>query len=578
MSAYTGRTTLKRRWQIFKSDPDLSKKLATELNISEITAQILINREINNVKDGESFLKPKLNNLSNPFDIPNIRDATKRILKARERGEKVLVYGDYDVDGVAGTVIVLSTLRLLGINASYYIPHRYKEGYGLNIDAIKKFKEDGINLIVTVDCGIGNLIEIELANSLGIDVVITDHHSPPHALPKAIAIVNPKLINGDHPSLNLSGAGVAFKFAWALLKEFGASPEFLGDNLDLASLGTIADVVPLLSENRILATCGLSAISQRKRPGIAQLVDIARLPSKISTWHVNFVIAPRINAAGRIEHARVSVDLLMSQDLGEARKIAENLDRMNKERQSLGSLIQEEAFKFLDESVVDDSKLLFLEGDGWHPGVIGIVASQIVERFYRPTILVGINDGIGRGSARSIDGLNIFELLGSCRDLYLDFGGHSGAAGFEIQPENIPELKRRLKEEVDLLITSEDLVPKIRVDLPLSPQNITMGLIKELEVLEPYGEGNPMPVFLTQGLAPIDVRTVGDGSHLKLRLTDGRLTLDTIGFGLGDLCDKILSGSKYDIVYTLETNEWEGFEEAELSLIDIKESNGRRGP
>ena len=561
-------------WRIYKPENVLAHTLSQELKISTLTAQVLINRGVRSIEEADVFLNPRLNHLRDPMEIPDIERAARRVLLAKEKGEKILVFGDYDVDGVTGTVILLHTLSFLGIDASYYIPHRYGEGYSLSLDSVKKIAESGVKLIITVDCGISNFIEIEEANALGMEVVVTDHHNLAKNLPPAYAIVNPKMIPKEHPSKNLSGAGVAFKFAWALLRIANLKNNgFLTSLLDLASLGTVSDVVPLTAENRVLAVAGLKLINERKRLGIKQLAQAASLYGKISVKHIYFGLAPRINAAGRLEHASKSVELLLTDDALQAKTLADELHRINLRRRGIGSSIKNEVFAQLNDDYIAENKLVILSGEDWHPGVIGIVASQIVDRYLRPAILVGINDGVGRGSARSVDGLNMFELLDSCRDLFLDFGGHAGAAGFEISPENIPELKNRLREEIERAVSPEDLKPKIEIDCELEPSRISMSLIKELEVLDPHGEGNPSPVFMSRKLNLFDMRRVGtDGRHLKLKFTDGKISLDTIGFDLGSLADKLSYDKSYDIAYKLETNEWDGFETAQLLLIDVREA------
>jgi single-stranded-DNA-specific exonuclease len=568
-----------KKWQIYRQDPTRSQQLSGELKISPLTAQILINRGLDDPGDAEKFLNPRLSNLKDPFEIPHMSNATRRILQAKERGEKVTIYGDYDVDGVTGTVILLETLKYLGINCDYYIPHRYGEGYSLNQEAIQKIKGEGAHLILTVDCGIASTIEIELANSLGMEVIVTDHHNLPNKLPSAYSLVNPKLIQGEHPSKHLSGAGVAFKFAWALLRSAGITEhDFLTGLLDLAALGTIADVVPLTGENRIFSVQGLNLINQRKRLGIKYLAEAASLNGKITINNINFALAPRLNAAGRLEHASLAVKLLTSSDPVEAKESAKALNQINSRRQGIGENIQEEVFSKLQ--VDDTQKILIASGENWHPGVIGIVASRVVDTYYRPAVLIGINEGVGRGSARSIDGFNIFALLNSCRDLFLDFGGHEGAAGFEIDPINIPELKRRLISQIEAELTPEILVAKLSIDAELPPPRITLGLIKELQSLSPYGQGNPAPLFLTRNLTPTDIRQVGsDGSHLKIKFMDavpagrqGKTTLEVIGFRLGKLAKNLTFNKTYDITYNLESNEWNGFETAQLNLVDIKEA------
>ncbi|MFC1767771.1 single-stranded-DNA-specific exonuclease RecJ [Candidatus Margulisiibacteriota bacterium] len=561
-----------KKWQLYKPEKESSKRLAEETKTSPITSQILINRGISTASDAGDFLNPKLASLFDPSDIPGMQEATERVKLAEKRGEKVAVYGDYDVDGVTGTSIMLITLKNLGIQATYYIPHRYDEGYGMNIDAVSKLNSEGVKLIITVDCGISNLAEIEHANSLGIDVIVTDHHNPPKILPKALAIIDPKLMSKEHRSRELSGAGVAFKFAWGLYRAFGIKDSRdLISMLDLAGLGTIADIVPLIDENRILAVYGVKSLNENPRPGIKALIDAARIKKRITTNSVNFMISPRINAAGRLEHARLSVELLTSDDPDKVKELANTLSKVNTKRQEIGNEIKESAFSKIDES--DLPKLVMIEGEGWHPGVIGIVASRIVDKFYCPAILIGVNNGIGRGSARSVDGLDIYEVLEKCKDLFIDFGGHKKAAGFEIDKDNIPELQKRVKKIVAEMLPSDDLMPKLLIDTEVSAGQINMSLATEIQSLGPFGEGNPVPLLLTRKLKLLEQRRVGNGSHLKARFTDGKVTLEAIGFGLGDMEDQIRFGHDYDIVYNLEVNEFNGFETAQLKLVDISDQN-----
>ena len=561
-----------KKWQIYRQNPTLSQKLSSELKVSPFIAQILLNRGMNFKKEADEFLNPRLNNLKDPFDIPNIGIAAKRVLLAKEAGEKILIYGDYDVDGVTATVVLIETLKYLGINPRFYIPSRYGEGYSLNIEAVKKAKDEGTSLIITVDCGISNLAEIEAANSLGMEVIVTDHHNLPSELPKSYANVNPKMINGDHPSKYLSGVGVAFKFAWVLLRMAGIKENgFLTSLLDLVALGTVADIVPLTEENRILTVCGLNILNEKKRLGIKHLAEAAFISGKISVHNINFGLAPRLNAAGRLEHASLSVKLLTSDSADEASRAAHEINQINIRRQGIGENIQEEIFsKILDQK---ENKIIIASGNGWHPGVIGIVASRVVDAYYRPTVLIGINEGVGRGTARTIAEFNIFETLYACRDLFDDFGGHERAAGFEINPDKIPELKTRLLENTEAKISDELLIPKIQIDAEINPQQITLGLIKELEILSPHGEGNPAPVFMTKNLTLSDMRKVGSsGSHLKIKMSDGHSHLEIIGFGMGDRAYDLSAGKSYDIAYNLKSNEWNGFESAQLNLVDIKET------
>lgn len=567
-----------KQWKLQPACSPDSQRLGAELKLSPLLINVLMNRGLVTREQIEGFLSPKLAGLKDPHEIPNIQAAVRRALLAKERGEKVIVFGDYDVDGVTGTAILVSTLRFLGFDASYYIPDRYGEGYSLSLESVKKIAASGVKLIITVDCGISSLIEIEEANALGVEVIVTDHHNLPHVLPKALAIVNPKQIRGEHPSKNLSGAGVAFKFAWALLRAAGIKDSvFLTSLLDLASLGTVSDVVPLTAENRILAVGGLNQINERKRLGLRQLAESASLPDKISVNNIYFGLAPRLNAAGRLEHASKSVDLLLTDDPIQAKELAQEISRINTRRQSIGASIKEEAFAKLKDEFSQANKLIVLAGENWHAGVIGIIASQIVEAFNRPAVLIGINNGTGRGSARSVDGLNIYDILNSCHDLFLDFGGHAGAAGFEVKTDDIPELKRRLEAKAADSIRAEDLIPTVEIDAAVEPAQITLNLIKELERLAPFGEGNAEPVLMSSNLTLKDFKTVGkEGKHLKAWFEKDGVNLETIGFGLGE--SQLIVGNNYDIAFNLESNVWNGFEKAQLGLVDIRESNSSPSP
>jgi single-stranded-DNA-specific exonuclease len=557
-----------KKWLVSRQETEAAQEISKASRISTTLAQVLINRGMSGISEIDAFISPKLSYLSNPYEIPDMEKAAQRVLSAKSKGERVAIYGDYDVDGVTGTSILLLTLKDLGLDVTYYIPHRYSEGYGMNNGAVKKLYDEGIRLIVTVDCGISNLLEIEYANSLGMEVIVTDHHNPPSVLPKAHAIINPKLIEGDHGSRELSGAGVAFKFAWGLYRSAGIKDSSsLMDLFDLAGLGTIADIVPLLDENRILAVYGLKSLNNCNRPGIKSLIETVGIKKKITASSVSFAISPRLNSAGRLEHASLSVELLTTKDALKAKTLALELNRLNSKRQSIGRQIQEEVFARIGEN---PEKSIVLSGTSWNPGVIGIVASQVVEKYYRPAVLIGVNEGVGRGSARSIDGINIFAVLNECRDLFTDFGGHKKAAGFEVVEDNIPELTRRLKEIIGELITDEDIVPTLEIESVLDPKDITMGLASELELLDPHGEENQPPVFASYGLKLIDMKRVGDGSHLKARFTDGKVTLDSIGFSFGDVSTKLTLGGNYDLAYNLEVNEFNGYESAQLNLIDIR--------
>ncbi|OGC08176.1 single-stranded-DNA-specific exonuclease RecJ [candidate division WOR-1 bacterium RIFOXYD2_FULL_36_8] len=562
-----------KRWNFFPQEAETSYILSKELNVSPILAQILINRKITDSQNAMEFLSPTLMNLKDPFDIPNIKKGVERVVLAKTRGEKVVVYGDYDVDGVTGTAILIETLKHIGITPSYYIPHRYEEGYSLNINAIKKLKDEKANLIITVDCGISSITEVKEANAIGIEIIITDHHNVPQQIPNAYAVINPKMIEKNHPSRDLSGAGVAFKFAWALLRIMGETKsDFLTQLLDLAALGTIADVVPLTNENRIIAKKGLSILRERKRIGTKILADVSGLKPEISIRDVNFGLAPRLNAAGRLKHASLAVNLLISKTIAEAETLAKELNKANLKRQGIGDLMNNEILQKIKNNNLESEKIIVVSGESWHPGVIGITASKIVDKYYRPVILISVNQGTGRGSARSIDNFNIFKLLESCKELFVDFGGHEAAAGFVILPENIPILKDKIYKEVFNLKIEYD--PKINIETTILPEQITLSLIEELKLLGPHGQANPIPVFSSHNLKIREGKVVGSNeNHLKLKLSNGKTNLEAIGFGFGKMKETIDFNLSHDFAYLLESNEWNGIESAQLNLVDVKHSN-----
>lgn len=563
---------LKRRWSLHKRDDKLAADIASKFRISKPTAQILINRGISLNDEIERFLAPKLSFLRDPFEIPDMHKAVERTLSAVRNKEKVFVWGDYDADGVTGSSIVVLGLRKAGIEAGCYIPHRYDEGYGLNVEGLKKIALLGATLLITVDCGTSNLKEIEFARTLGLDVIVTDHHNIPEVLPPAVACVNPKRMGRDHPSKDLAGAGVAFKFVWALLRSAGFKESSeIKEFLDLVALGTIADVVPLTGENRILAVSGISLLNEKRRAGVKHLFSSAKLSGDITARNISFMLAPRLNAPGRLKHAELSLNLLLEDDPQKAKSIADEINLVNSQRQQIGALIGEDVFSRITDP--ENTKLIVLSGKNWHPGVIGIVASRISEKYNRPSILISDSGKVCRGSARSIEGFDVYKLLLSCKDIFSDFGGHKDAAGFEMLSGSIEELKSRLSREIEGSFTYDELVPKTRIDVEAEPEELSCDLAREIERLAPFGQGNPSPVFLSKNMKVDSCKKVGaKGSHIKLKLSRGGAVIDAIGFGLGALAEEMPRNSAVDIAFNLSVNEWDGFVIPQAQLVDIRRS------
>ncbi|MFA4906565.1 MAG: single-stranded-DNA-specific exonuclease RecJ [Candidatus Margulisiibacteriota bacterium] len=553
-------------WQQQASTKDeIISQLVKETAYSPAVIKILYQRGITQAADITEFLNPKLTTLTSPFDLPDMAKAVERVMQAKAQGEKVAVFGDYDVDGITGTIVLLEALRKIGITAEYYIPHRHDEGYSLNAEAIHKLHAQGVAVLVTVDCGISKVSEVELANQLGITVIITDHHNPSAELPPAYAVVDPKL--GDAVKVrDLSGVAVAFKFAWALYRSAGISGDSeIKEALDLVGLGTIADISPLVYENRILAAFGLRYLSDSRRPGIRALKEIAGVTDPVNAHAVSFFLAPRLNAAGRVAHAELAVELLLAQNETEAKERALALNRLNGERQALGSAVAEAA----DSQVKEVGDFLFLSGEGWHPGVIGIVASGLADKYSRPTILVAVENGQGKGSARGIPGFNLFGFLESAKELFQDFGGHENACGFTIASGQIRILESRLNAAFPQWAGENIFSPKIAVDAELTPEEISMSLAAEIALLEPFGNGNPPPVFLTRDLKLLEIRPVGKGDHVQVKLGSGERVMEGIGFGWGRKLKSLRVADIVDMLFHLEIDRFRNREKVRLRIVDM---------
>ncbi|RSD24090.1 single-stranded-DNA-specific exonuclease RecJ [Mesobacillus subterraneus] len=558
----------KSRWIVKKSDQTKTEILANDLNINQLTASLLVNRGLDTVEDARYFLFAQKSQFHDPYLLKDMDKAVKRINEAVETQEPILVFGDYDADGVSSTTVMMKALAEIGANADYYIPNRFTEGYGPNEKAFKSAAENGIRLIITVDTGISALHEANVARELGIDLIITDHHEPGPVLPDAFAIIHPKLEDSIYPFKDLAGVGVAFKVAHALL---GRLPEHL---LEFAAIGTIADLVPLLGENRQIAQSGIAKLKTSQTPGLHALLKLANTDrSTIDEETIGFLIGPRVNAAGRLGSADPAVQLMMTSDPEEAMMIAEEIDAINKERQNIVAEIAREAIEEVEKHFpVADNSVLVVGKEGWNAGVIGIVASKLVEKYYRPTIVLSFDKekGLAKGSARSIAGFDLFKNLSTCRDILPHFGGHPMAAGMTLQLEHVNELRTRLNELAKEQLTEEDLIPVSNIDAKIDINEITIDTINELGLLSPYGVSNPKPMVLIDGANISTLRKIGaDQSHLKLAIENEGKVIDGIGFGFGYLHDHISPSSKLSVIGELSINEWNNNKKPQIFLRDV---------
>jgi single-stranded-DNA-specific exonuclease len=564
-----------KTWRVRPCNLNLSRSLTKHLAISPLAAQILLNRGINNPEDGKRFINPSLRHLHAPFLMKDMDRAVDRVIRALDNQESVLIYGDYDVDGVTSTALLVAFFRELGMRPRYYIPHRIRENYGLNIDAIKRFRAEGIDLILTADCGVSDHHKIHEARRLGIDTIVIDHHELPDERPSAWAVLNPKRQDCPFPFDRLAAVGVAFQLLIALrakLRQRGfwqhGSPPNLRKYLDLVSLGTISDMVPLVDENRVLVKFGLEELTAARRKGIKALKEQSGLDGRIiNSGHVAFQLSPRLNACGRLDTAVKALELLLTESMDEARKIASDLEYLNHQRQRIEDQILGEILKKIENHPeLLERPCLFFSSSDWHPGVIGIVASRLVERFWKPSILIAVNEAnIGRGSGRAIEGMDLYRSLGKCRDLLGGFGGHRMAAGFTIASERIAELQNRFEA-----VLSEDLsdainAPGLLIDAEIRLADLDRRLIKNLALFEPHGMGNPRPLFVARDVAVCGRRIVGTDS-LKLRIKD-RQIFEAIGFRMSDRLS--LASGEIDVVFTPQLNHWMGLERIELELKDL---------
>jgi single-stranded-DNA-specific exonuclease len=565
----------RKHWKIKDVSDELSvQRLTDSLNISPILARLLVQRDIKSFGQAKQFFRPSIESLYDPFLMDQMESATSRVITALTENQKICIYGDYDVDGTCATALLYMFLKELDANVEFYIPRRLEEGYGLSIAAIDSVKEKGTQLMIAVDCGITAITETEYANQLGIDVVICDHHQPKDELPKAFAVLDPLKPACNYPFKYLSGAGVAFKLSQGLCERIGKRGLPL-KYLDLVALAGAADIVPLVDENRILVNEGLNQVNANPRPGIEALIEMSRLqPGQLSSGQIVFTVAPRINAVGRLGDAERAVNLLIATNKKEALKLAEVLETENYERRKIDVDTFEAAKEIVDSQIdLEEELAIVLHNENWHPGVIGIVASRLVEKYYRPSVLLTTIDGIAKGSARSINGFNIYEALQQCNDLLLHFGGHQAAAGLAMELDKVDEFRVRLNEVLKSSISSEDLSEEISIDSKIRFSEITPKFLRILEQFAPFGPGNLRPVFLSENVHLASVPRIVGNNHLvaSFKQSGNDKIFDSIGFNMGDHFELIKNNSQeLDIVFSVDKTIRDNRIYPQLKLKDIK--------
>lgn len=559
-----------KKWEFYNSDEKLVDEICERYNLNKVIGKIIVNRHVVNDEDVRIFITPTRDDFHNPFLFKGMDIAVDRIIKAINNKEKILIYGDYDVDGITSTTVLKKYLMDRGISVDTYIPNRLHEGYGLNKKAIDTIKERNIDLIITVDCGISAIEEVDYAVRLGMDIIVTDHHEVGEKLPNALAVIDAKRKDNTYPFRALAGVGVVFKLIQALSIKLEIKPEEYLKYLDLVCVGTISDIVPLEGENRTIAKLGLMLIKVTRNLGLRELIKSSGY-KEIDSNTISFGVAPRINACGRMGHEEEALKLFLAEDLESATKITKELNEYNTLRQSTEKAIYEEAVQQIEKNHLDANNSIVLGGKGWHHGVIGIVSSKVTDKYYKPSILLSFEDNIAKGSGRSVPGFDLYEGLAKCGDLLEKYGGHSMAVGLTLKKENLENFKERF-EQIAKEKNIKELVPIIYIDDELKLKDINMDLVKSISILEPFGEANKVPLFLIRNLKIDSIRALSEGRHLKLTLRDENFVINAIGFELGYLAEEYRIGDRIDVVGTLEINSFNGFSSIQINMKDIRKS------
>lgn len=558
---------MNKKWECCEAEEARVKDIVQKYNISEIVAKVIVNRNIDKTENVEKFLNPTRKDFHDPFLMPDMEKAINRILKALEDKQKVIIYGDYDADGITSITVLKKFLEEQGMEVASYIPNRLDEGYGLNKDAIKGIYDDGYRLMITVDCGISGLEEVEYANSLGIETIITDHHEPAEKLPNAYAVVDAKRKDNTYPFNQLAGVGVVFKVIQALSIKLGLDEKEYLKYLDIVCVGTISDIVPLVDENRVIAKLGLKLVEVTKNIGLRTLLET--IGSKtVDSGTISFGVAPRINACGRMGFQQEALDLFLCDNVEKSKKIAQRLNEYNQERQKEEKQIFEQVMKKIEDGEKEKTCLI-LGSEGWHHGIIGIVSSKVTEMYFKPSILICFEGEEGKGSGRSIPGFDLHDALSKCSKYIDKFGGHSMAIGISIKKDNFENFKNEV-EEFAKENNVGNIIPIIHIDEEVSLKNINIEDVESLKLLEPYGEANKNPLFVFRKLKINSIRSLSEGKHLKLTLKDENYIIDAIGFNMGNLSEQYRLDDKVDVVGTLDINTFNGNRNIQIILKDIK--------
>ena len=560
---------MNKKWQISEVNQEEIDRVSTKFNLNNLLASILVNRRITD-DEIDVYLKPTRNNFHNPFLMPDMEIAVERIIRAIDSNEKIIIFGDYDVDGITSITVLKSFLEERGISVGQYIPNRLEEGYGLNKPAIDQIVKDNYDLMITVDCGISGIEEIDYANSLGLETIVTDHHEVGDSLPKALAVVDAKRKDNQYPCRDLAGVGVVFKLIQALGIKLGLDEKEYLKFLDIVCVGTISDIVPLVDENRVIAKLGLMLVEQTRNMGLKSLL-ISSGYKNIDSNTISFGVAPRINACGRMGHADEALKLFLSKDIYEVNELTKRLNDYNKLRQDKEKAIYNDALKQIEEKKLEEKNAIIVGGENWHHGVIGIVSSKITELYFKPSILLCYEDDLAKGSGRSIPGFDLHEALMKCQDTIDRFGGHAMAIGITIKRDMFDKFSEKF-EKIAKEAKTEEIIPVINIDAKINLNEISKETVRDLRQLEPFGEGNKTPIFVFKNLKIDSIRSLSEGKHIKMTLKDGNVIVNAIGFNLGHLADEYKIGDKLDVAGALEINTFNGVENLQINIKDVMKS------